>query len=154
MQRTTADKNTTPLTRTRPHYTAAAAVGSYRRAIAEEPWNPIPHGNLGNALSELGLVALQECIDEYHTAVMLTLARLDEDNAARTINARLASEYLVNLALVMLHAPATIRQHHPRLPSKLNRVDEALAALRHAMYLMPDDEAIRFMYVGLCCGRW
>ena len=147
--RTTARQRRPSLT-PRPRPTPAffiAAAAAYKRAIVEEPWNPVAHGNLGNALSELGLEALQECIDEYHTAVMLALARPDKN--LKKSNARLASEYLVNLALTLLHVPSTVKRHHPRVAAEPDRVDEALAALKHAMHLCPKDAAIKFMFVGV-----
>ena len=151
--RTTARQRRPSLT-PRPRPTPAffiAAAAAYKRAIVEEPWNPVAHGNLGNALSELGLEALQECIDEYHTAAKLALARPDKN--LKKSNARLASEYLVNLALTLLHVPSTVKRHHPRVAAEPDRVDEALAALKHAMHLCPKDEAIKFMYVGLVLWR-
>ena len=53
------------------------------------------------------------------------------------------------MALTLLHVPSTVKRHHPRVAAEPDRVDEALAALKHAMHLCPKDAAIKFMFVGV-----
>jgi tetratricopeptide (TPR) repeat protein len=133
-----------------------AAADSYRKAIAEEPWNPISHGNLANTLSEMGIKWYTTCLGEYRTAVMLSLGRteclsgVDEclipSDAELALNHELASEYLVNLALFLLHVPADISRRYPEVPKSEQRRAEAFVALEHAMKLVPENESIKYIH--------